>query len=163
MLFVDLDETLIKSFPKYIPAADFHFKYKNKIYSTFIRPDANDLKRLPFVVFTANTCTYASKICSFLKSQGFQIQSFMCRKHLFPFSKSKMVKGYLLDNSKFIASLKINKLPNVKWIKIDPFDYKNSQLQIIKQGFPFKKAIEIAEKDNAIEFANPHLLSIFKC
>ena len=149
MLFIDLDETLIKSFPnKILPKADLVFNIDGNHYSTFLRFDYQKIGKTPFVIFTASPCNYAIQISNFLKSKGLNIQGFMCRDHL-KLSASRYPKttGYLIDNSRIIAIAKLRKLPNVKWIKIAPFEFKAGKLQILdKHGVSLEKALEMAKK-----------------
>lgn len=124
MLFIDLDETLIKSLPnKILPKADFVFQANGSTYSTFLRPDYKKIGNIPFVVFTASLRDYASKVSNFLKTKGLNVQGFLCREHLKPSApRYPLVTGYLLDNSRLISLAKLRKLPQVKWIHISPFD-----------------------------------------
>lgn len=153
MLFVDLDETLIKSIPAKIPGAPIYFKLDGRPYSTFIRPDASYLKPYPFIVFTAGTCPYAKAICRGLIKNKFKVQAYLCRDHLDYYAeKHPEFTGYLIDNSETIAKEKLNKLPGVNWIKPESFDFVGDELGLHKDGIPFESAIYIAKIRSAIEY-----------
>lgn len=153
MLFMDLDETLVKTFAgEKVKNAHLRFKLNGQDYSTFLRPDAHLLRPHPFIVFTAGTCPYAKEVFNFLKKIGFKPLAYMCKKHLSPFQSAyPKFTGFLIDNSPVIATLKINKLPNVRWIKPKSFDYKNGQLRLLNDGLDFSKALDIVHLNRAIE------------
>jgi len=157
MLFIDLDETLIKSIPnRVVKNADYVFKFNGITYSMFLRPDYMQLKNHPFVIFTASLCGYANIVYKFLKAKGLNVQGFMCRDHMKAGANVyPNVKGLLFDNNKNIAAAKLRKMPKVRWVPINPFDVKKGELQIIdNKMYSMKQAVALAEAENVFADTN---------
>jgi len=142
-LFIDLDDTLIKSIPnRILPHADYYVRYNGKIYSTFLRHDISELRGIPSVIFTASPLSYAKIHSEILKSKGFKVQGLLHRNHLFG-NPMKNVEGYLLDNSKLISNFKSRILPKVEVVILTPIKIRDgkSQTQVTSGSKNLKSAL----------------------
>lgn len=144
MLFIDLDETLIRS-------RDFSSVEAEDLFVTdlepvplslpgfegefFIRPDLEVLRIgfVPFVIFSAGSRDYVREIATYLRDEeGLNIRGWLSRNHLADKSPQTPVTTepsvLIEDRPEFdpIAAYKMARLPNAILLQVHKFGWRES-------------------------------------
>jgi len=143
-LFMDMDETLIKSVPAYnidhyqiTQKPKFTVKVRGVDVHVFVRPDIQELADKSFSVFSAGGSDYVNAVIGGLeKHLGWSVESIHSRGNmsLYP-NVSTLYKGpcILIDEREshdWVVMQKLNVLPNGKHIKIKPFDIQDGSVKV---------------------------------
>ena len=162
MLFLDLDETLIKSVTDERDAntnADFSILVDAEPFHVFVRPDIDVLKGTTFRVYTAATASYARPIVNVLANRyGLDIRGLLTRRHLGAFVADG--PAVIIDNKPadtVLTSAKLGSFSIASSVLVQPFDIKDGVPGLYGRGASLRDAVKWAQSKLSKDLARTRL------
>ena len=159
MIFIDLDETLVRTVRKdafddrnFVFSGEdpaFDVTISNDVYEVFLRPDIWRLQfsNLPFTIFSAGDRNYVKTIAWKLSREArLNIKGWLSRRdmsHIGPSTPLTTEPSVLIDERHItdpIVRYKLERLPGALFLRVDTFDAtRDGKLEIISS--PFSKPL----------------------
>ncbi len=132
-LFMDLDDTLVYSFPSTAPEDHRPVNvqptakavFPNEFFDVYFRPDLDLLRDVPFSILSHGTQDYVEAVAAILKDEGFPILDVFGREYLDRGDVITAEPSVLIDNLPERHRISVNKmslLPAGRYLQVDAWE-----------------------------------------
>jgi hypothetical protein len=160
MLFIDLDETLVRTVRRHSndphdhvihdAPPDYEVRVGGAVYDVYLRPDLYHLwwSHLPFILFSAGGRDYVKKMAYLLRDEvRLNIRGWLSRYQMSDVGPSIPLTertAVLVDERHFtdpVVRYKMGRLPNAVHVRIDPWDLNEETRMLVTRRTAMSKPL----------------------